>query len=187
MQQPSQPIPTLQDESGFETIFRQFFPGLCAYANRFTSDMDAAEEVVQTVFIHLWEKRTELNIQTSLKSYLFRAVHNRCLNLKRNDAVRVRHHQLHQDSREQSEFFDPAIVSDVQQRMYEAIGKLPPQRARIFRMSRFEALSYREIAEKLGLSVKTVEAQMGKALKQLRFWLQDLRVIWWLLLFYFFE
>ncbi len=187
MHNTSLPISDLRDDKSFEKLFRQYFPGLCAYAYKFTGDVDSAEEVVQNVFIQLWEKRTELNIQTSFKSYLFRAVHNRCLNLKRNEAVRVKHHQQHQDEREESEFFDPAIASDIKQRLYEAIGKLPPQRARIFRMSRFEALSYREIAEKLELSPKTVEAQMGKALKQLRLWLQDLRAIWWILIIYLLE
>ncbi|MEL7340933.1 MAG: RNA polymerase sigma-70 factor [Bacteroidota bacterium] len=187
MHNTSLPDINLRDDQSFEKLFRQYFAGLSAYAYKFTEDIDSAEEVVQNVFIQLWEKRSELNIQTSLKSYLFRAVHNRCLNLKRNEAVRVRHHQLHQEGRDDSEFHDPAIASDVSQRIYEAIGQLPPQRARIFRMSRFEALSYREIAEKLGLSPKTVEAQMGKALKQLRLWLQDLRAVWWILIIYFLE
>jgi RNA polymerase sigma-70 factor (family 1) len=175
-------IPDLRDDGAFEQAFRQYFPGLCAYAHRFVPDIETAEEVVQEVFTQLWEKRAGLELKSSLKSYLFRSVHNRCLNQIRNEKVRVHHHQTHQTERPDASFYDPAIVADVKHRVYEAIGRLPAQRGKIFRMSRFEALSYKEIAEKLELSPKTVEVQMGKALKQLRLWLQDVRV-WWLLIF----
>lgn len=181
----SQTLSDLRDEHSFEQAFRQFFPALCAYAHRFVPDIAAAEEVVQEVFAHLWEKREQVQVNTSLKSYLFRSVHNRCLNQLRNEKVRSLHHQAHQDERAESTFYDPAIEADVKTRVYEAIGRLPAQRGKIFRMSRFEALSYREIAEQLGLSPKTVEAQMSKALGQLREWLKDMRV-WWLIIFFWY-
>lgn len=180
-----QSLPDLQDDKVFEQAFRQYFPALSAYAHRYVPDLEAAEEVVQEVFTHLWEKRDQLSISSSLKSYLFRSVHNRCLNQLRNAKVRTLHHQAHEDQRAESTFYDPAIEADVKSRVYEAIGRLPTQRGKIFRMSRFDAMSYKEIAAELGLSPKTVEAQMGKALKQLRVWLQDIRSWWWVIFFWY--
>ena len=178
-------IPDLRDEKAFEKAFRQYFPALSAYAHRFVTDLDQAEGVVQEVFAQMWEKRGQLELNTSLKSYVYRSVHNRCLNQIRNEKVRALHHQGHGDQRETTAFFDPAILADVKQRVYEALGQLPEQRGKIFRMSRFDGMTYKEIAMELNLSPKTVEAQMGKALKQLRGWLEDVRMIWILIFFTF--
>ena len=169
--------PDLTQDSSFEAIFRTYFPGLRNYAMRFAKNGEEAEEIVQEVFVQLWEKRDSIQLNTSIKSYLFRAVHNRCLNQIRNEKIRARHHDHIGITQAHSEFSDAAIEQDIKQQIYEAIGQLPEQCGRIFKLSRFEGLSYKEIAARLDISPKTVEVQMGKALKRLRISLRHLLAI----------
>ncbi|GAO29816.1 RNA polymerase sigma-70 factor [Geofilum rubicundum] len=152
------------DQLAFEKLFKANYPRLVIYARRFLNDQDAAEDIVQAVFVKLWERRKELVIANPL-SYLMRSVHNRCLN-----ELKVSQHHVSIESalpfynEEEEAPADEALIQKVQ----NVIRQLPEQRQRIFRMSRFEGLKYREIAAVLGLSIKTVEAQMGKALQFLR-------------------
>lgn len=152
------------DKWAFEALFKANYAPLVVYARRFLNDQDAAEDVVQAVFVKLWERRAELKISNPV-AYLMRAVHNHCL----NEIKKSRHHlSLDSTLPFSNEVDEPppdeALIAKVQ----EVIHQLPEQRQRIFRMSRFEGLKYREIAAVLGLSIKTVEAQMGKALQFLR-------------------
>jgi RNA polymerase sigma-70 factor (ECF subfamily) len=137
--------------------------------------MDVAEEIVQEVFIKLWERREELEFNSSVKSYLFRAVHNTSLNYLRHLKVREEHRQYAEERHQllSMEYSDGLEEKELENRIWDAIGRLPEQCARIFQMSRFEGLKYREIADKLGISPKTVEVQMGKALRRLREDLKD--------------
>ena len=160
----------IADIAGFEQLFKSNYPNLCAYANLFVNDPDAAEDVVQEVFFKLWKNRAELEIQTNLKSYLFRAVRNGCMNLIEHIQVRDSYKILNEEDIKDAEsrYIDEAIVSELEQRIRETIDKLPTERRKIFIMSRFDGLKYREIADRLGISVKTVENQMYQALKFLR-------------------
>lgn len=160
----------IADIAGFEQLFKSNYPKLCAYANLFLNDPDAAEDVVQEVFFKLWKNREELEIQTTLKSYLFRAVRNGCMNLIEHIQVRDSYKILNEEDLKDAEsrYIDEAIVSELEQRIRESIEKLPTERRKIFIMSRFDGLKYREIADQLGISVKTVENQMYQALKYLR-------------------
>jgi RNA polymerase sigma-70 factor (ECF subfamily) len=112
----------------------------------------------------------ELQINTSVKSYLFSAVHNRCLKFieHRNVEQKYRSYYLQHESEIDSEPFDSANVAEMQQIINKTLDSLPERCGRIFRLNRFEGLKYHEIANKLSISVKTVEANMGKALKILR-------------------
>jgi RNA polymerase sigma-70 factor (ECF subfamily) len=143
---------------------------LCSYSLKFVGDPDVAEEIVQDLFYTLWEKRMELQINTSVKSYLFSAVHNRCLKFieHRNVEQKYRSYYLQHESEIDSEPFDSANVTEMQQIINKTLDSLPERCGRIFRLNRFEGLKYHEIANKLSISVKTVEANMGKALKILR-------------------
>lgn len=125
---------------------------------------------MQEVFFKLWKNRAELEIQTNLKSYLFRAVRNGCMNLIEHIQVRDSYKILNEEDIKDAEsrYIDEAIVSELEQRIRETIDKLPTERRKIFIMSRFDGLKYREIADRLGISVKTVENQMYQALKFLR-------------------
>lgn len=158
------------NERIFEEIFRKYYQSLCNYANSILKEMDEAEEVVQNLFLSIWEKRSDLEISVSLKSYLYRAVHNHCLN-------RIKHLKVREEYQQYAVNFYDASYESVSQtvmkneleiKIEEAIKKLPEQCRLIFRMSRFEELKYHEIAEQLELSPKTVENQIGKALKILR-------------------
>lgn len=172
------------DEQVFETIFRTYYERLCNYANTILNDMDEAEEMVQGAFLTVWEKHDTLEIHTSVKSYLYRAVHNSCLNRVKHykvrktygDAVKKQSEPLHDDASQD------LIGSELDAIVANAIDSLPDQCRLVFKLSRFENLTYAEIAEQLGISVKTVENHMVKALKVLREKLKDyLPVLIWLL------
>ncbi|RYU97174.1 RNA polymerase sigma-70 factor [Emticicia agri] len=158
------------NERIFETIFRKYYQSLCNYANSMLKEMDEAEEIVQNLFSGIWEKRAELEISISLKSYLYRAVHNHCLNRIKHLKIREEYQQYASNYHENSyESVGQSVMkNELERRIEEAIEKLPEQCRLIFRLSRFEELKYHEIAEKLGISPKTVENQIGKALKILR-------------------
>jgi RNA polymerase sigma-70 factor, ECF subfamily len=166
---------SLGNLQAFEKLFREYYQMLCSYSLKFVGDPDSAEEIVQDLFYTLWEKRMELKINTSVKSYLFSAVHNRCLKFIEHKAVeqKYRSYYLQHGSEIDSEPNDSADAGELQQIINRTLDSLPERCGRIFRLNRFEGLKYHEIAEKLSISVKTVEANMGKALRILRKNLKD--------------
>ena len=162
------------EKDALEDLFRLYYNSLCGYAFTFMKEQAASEEIVQDLFCKLWEKRAMLEV-TSLKSYLFRAVRNACMNQLKHIEVR----ELHkiETNVDDIDSVTPEILiesGEVEARIQKAITELPVERQKIFRMSRFEEMKYKEIAEELNLSVKTVENQMGKALKSLRIELADI-------------
>jgi RNA polymerase sigma-70 factor, ECF subfamily len=157
------------DRHAFERLFRKFYRPLTAYAFRFVRDLPTAENMVQDVFLKLWQYRSEITINTSLERYLFRSVRNHSLNQLDKAKVRSEYLRLHTMPDTENEdycAYYPEI--GLLNKIETAIGALPEKRQVIFRMAREEGLKYREIAEKLDLSIKTVETQMTMALKQLR-------------------
>lgn len=179
---PSTPYPPF-DRSQFEQLFRSHFNYLCNYALQYVDGMDTAQEICQKVFISLWENRANINPELSVKAYLFTAVRNRCLNYIR-DNKKYRSQVLDLDCGD----FDLAGEEDhfgeeeLQQRIDTALSELPEKCRLVFEMSRFQAMKYREIAEELGVSQKTVEAHMTKAMKHLRERLQDYFLLFLLLM-----
>ncbi|MBA4853310.1 RNA polymerase sigma-70 factor [Emticicia sp. BO119] len=163
------------NERIFEVVFRKYYQSLCNYANSMLKEMDEAEEIVQNLFSGIWEKRTELEISLSLKSYLYRAVHNHCLNRIKHLKIREEYQHYANTYYESSyESVSQSVMkNELERKIEEAIEKLPEQCRLIFRMSRLEELKYHEIAEQLGISPKTVENQVGKALKILRIELSE--------------
>lgn len=159
----------------FETMFKAWYNPLCNYAHGFLGSRDEAEETVQSVFIHLWEKRKEIDIESSLKSYLYRSVRNSCMNVLKHEKVKREHaaFALHNGGEISNNVAGDLMASELETRIANALLKLPEQCRLVFKMSRFEELKYAEIAEKLGVSIKTVENQMGKALRIMREQLQD--------------
>jgi RNA polymerase sigma-70 factor (ECF subfamily) len=149
-------------------MFKAYYGALVGYGKTIIKDADEAEDIVQQVFISVWEKRSALEIHTSFRAMLYKAVYNSCLNRIKHDGIKrsyVREIKLTSSSSFSREDIQ---YKELQKKINDAIDQLPEQCAKIFKMSRFEYLKYQEIADKLGLSIKTVENQMGKALKLLR-------------------
>lgn len=163
------------DELVYQGLFKSHYAELVLYAMRFVQDLDNAEEIVQDIFFNLWENRKNTTIKLSLKSYLYRAVKNTCLNLLKHQKVEERYREYFSRELQHDELNADnwMVETELSDKITAAIEKLPPERKKVFVLSRFEELKYREIAEKLNLSIKTVENQMGKALKFLREELKD--------------
>ncbi len=154
----------------YEALFRSSYVSLVKYAMTLIKDHDTAEEIVQDLFFKLWQDKEKIKIESSLNGYLFRSVHNRCLHYIEHLKVVERHaREMVTAKNEDSE--SPADVlhyKELQAKIARILEKLPERCGKIFCMSRFEGLKYSEIAEKLSVSVKTVEANMGRALKEFR-------------------
>jgi RNA polymerase sigma-70 factor (ECF subfamily) len=163
------------DKHAVEVIFKAYYRPLCGYANKILTDIDVAEEIVQEMFFQLWQKREDLPVIVSLKSYLYRSVHNACLNDIKHKKVEQKHsdHVHYVQENNVEDFVDLAETTELQEKIRIAIDKLPTERKKIFIMIRYEELKYSEVAEKLGISIKTVENQMGSALKLMRQELKD--------------
>jgi RNA polymerase sigma-70 factor (ECF subfamily) len=153
------------DKKAFESLFKEHYLHLVAFANTFLHDMNNAENIVQNIFVKLWEKRKKYKI-SSIKGYLMVAVRNSC----HNEIKRLQHEQNFMLSMKKTDAFEIVNYSDsrVMEKIENIINQLPEQRKRIFKLNRLEGLKYREIAARLNISPKTVEIQMGKALKFLR-------------------
>ena len=158
------------DVGQFESLFRSSYVSLVKYAKTIVKDHDTAEEIVQDLFFRLWKDRGKLLIKSSLNGYLFRAVHNRCLHhISHNKVVeKYAHEVVMLSSGTGDDTADLVNYNDLQAKIARILERLPERCGRIFCMNRFEGLKYSEIAEKLSVSVKTVEANMGRALKEFR-------------------
>jgi len=158
------------DKGQFESLFRSSYVSLVRYAKTIIRDHDTAEEIVQDLFVKLWQERQKLKIESSLNGYLFRAVHNRCLHWLDHARV-VEKHTREMADRETEKTESPVEIiqyNELQLKIAKVIETLPERCRQIFCMNRFEGFKYAEIAEKLSVSVKTVEANMGRALKEFR-------------------
>lgn len=162
------------DEEAYASLFRQFYVQLCRFSLKYVRAEAVSEEIVQEVFISLWEKRESLNIHSSLKAYLFQAVKNSSINYLNSQFAKQ---DFQRDYFDHSELpvnntQETLIYDELQKVVQQAIDYLPPKCRTIYALSRNTGMSYKEIADELGVSIKTVEAQMGIALKKLRTYLQ---------------
>jgi RNA polymerase sigma-70 factor (ECF subfamily) len=158
----------------FERVFKQHFKSLHAYACTIVRDDVMAEELVQNVFCRLWEKTEQISIRESLSGYLYRSVYHESLNYLKHLKVREAY-QAYAVYQMENSYHTPDHLEfrQLEERLDIALRELPEKCRTIFQMSRFEQLKYQEIAERLQLPVKTIENQMGKALKLLRTKLAD--------------
>jgi RNA polymerase sigma-70 factor (ECF subfamily) len=161
--------------TAFEMLFRTYYQSLCNYAYSFLRDKEEAEEVVQSTFLLVWEKRGSLAIHTSVRPYLYAMVRNACLNVIKHDKIKQRHagEELALAERSHDSVAHAVASNELENRIRLAIEDLPEQCRMVFKLSRFEELKYAEIANQLNISVKTVENHMGKALKIMREKLRD--------------
>ena len=164
------------DEHAFEELFYRYYPRLFAFALEFVNSRDLAKDMVQDVFIKFWEKR-DLFREDSLSGFLFTMVRNQCLNYLRhqkmveNKKIELKYaawtEELYRIDfiRDQPYTY---IEKELNDKLDHAVKKLPPKCRKVFMMSRIEGLRNREIAEKLGFSVKNVEKHLSRALKHFR-------------------
>lgn len=154
----------------FDQLFADYYVNLCRFAYTYLRDDDTSEEIVQEVFIALWEQRETLDINTSLRSFLYTSVKNRSLNYIRNSKTRNYHENefaMEQHSKV-SHIINFCEREELNYLIDQAIKELPVQCRTIFELSRHQNLTYCEIAQQMDISAKTVENQMGIALKRLR-------------------
>ena len=158
------------DVRQFESLFRSSYVSLVRYARTLIRDHDSAEEIVQDLFFTIWKDRERIVIESSLNGYMFRAVHNRCLHQIEHLKV-IEKYAQEMSLRITENPDNPSDIlsyKELQGRIATILEKLPERCGKIFCMNRFEGLKYTEIAKKLSVSVKTVEANMGRALKEFR-------------------
>jgi RNA polymerase sigma-70 factor (ECF subfamily) len=165
----------IEDENVFNHMFVNYYKPLCNYAYRYVNDMEAAREITQGVFVKFWEKASFNEAPFVLKSYLYASVRNACIDY-------LKHNRLHQEYRSKilleyadtyDDHFEQIVAKELSNRIEEAVSMLPPQCQKIFRLSRFEYLKNKEIADELNISLKAVEAQISKALHFLKEQLSD--------------
>lgn len=163
------------DETAFEKIFKENFKSLYGYAIGLVKNESAAEEIVQNVFFKIWKKKEQIPPSGLLKAYLYRSVHNESLNLIKHHRVRSSYqmHAIRSGEGEAENASAKVSMAELQRHLAEAMNSLPEQCRTIFQMSRFEEKKCKEIAAELQIAPKTVENQLGKALKILRIKLKD--------------
>ncbi|WP_143307650.1 RNA polymerase sigma-70 factor [Chitinophaga vietnamensis] len=152
----------------FTYVYERHFRELAITAWRYVKDAGIAQELVQEVFIRIWEQPSLLNENGALRAYLYRAVINHCLNYLKKEKNIAKHHSAIAETLSDSYLHHLQEEQELKVMIYQEIEKLPPQCRKVFKMSRFDGLRYREIAEQLGISEKTVENHIINALKILR-------------------
>ena len=167
----------------FNTLYAQFFAPLCVFASRYISDHNIIEDCVQDVFLKIWKDKENINITTSIRSYLLTATKNNCLNLIEKKKTEQTYEQYILNTYDEYSSSDLYSVEEIERLITQAINKLPEKYRTVFQMSRFENLTYKEIAVKQNISIKTVEAYMHKSLIILQIALKDYLPIIGLLLF----
>jgi RNA polymerase sigma-70 factor (ECF subfamily) len=163
------------DEQAFKELFFEFYPSLCVYAGRFISPPETCEDIVQDTFYDIWKNRKKIKIHSSFKSLLIVSVKNNCLDHIRKQTIRQKYEEkistepsFTEDSPE-----DIYTVSEIEKILYSALNNLPENIKKAFELSRFENMTYQQIAAEMDISVKTVEAYISKVLNILRTELKD--------------
>jgi RNA polymerase sigma-70 factor (ECF subfamily) len=164
------------DIGEFERLFAKYFAPLCVQANKILKDMDAAEDIVQDFFYNFWKNRETFKPKLNLNAYLYHSIHNNALHY-------LQHLRIRNDYAEQVEMENKdGILGETDQKLElrelnkiisATLHQMPERCSSVFRMNRFEGKKYREIAEIMSISIKTVEADMGKALQFFRKSLKD--------------
>lgn len=158
------------DKEVFSYLFRRYYKDLVLFGGTILPDQESCEDIVQSVFLKLWKEHATIEINSSLKSYLLKAVRNGCLDQIRHSHV-MREHESYVLEYKIAENLDTEkyiLYSDLNTHLQQALRQLPEPYREAFELNRLEGMKYREIAEKLNVSERTVEVRIGKALELLR-------------------
>jgi RNA polymerase sigma-70 factor (ECF subfamily) len=152
----------------YESLFSEYYESLVRFSEKYLFDQHASEDLVQELFIHIWEQALRIEINTSIKAYFYQAIRNRCLNYLKSLKVKDKRNLLYIEALiygdDDTELFDPEIIDKIK----AAIDELPPQMSRVFRLKLLEGLKQDEIAEELGISVNSVKTHLKRARVKLR-------------------
>lgn len=157
-------------QAAFEQLFNEYYEELCHYALRFIHDNLDAEEVVQNSFVKLWDRRAKAGEIKSIKAYLYRTVHNACLNFIEHQKVKQQYVSETENSLRNIELqaFEETYNLDLGPEMTKAIESLPPKNQEVFKLRYFDGLRHKEIAQQLNISERTVETHIAKSMRILR-------------------
>ena len=169
-----------RDKIVFDYIFNYYYSSLCAFSMQYLNDRNAGEDLVQDFFVSLWIEAPHLQIRSSLKSYLFAGVKNRCLDFQKHQKVteKYRSYILFSAESDDNTTDNYFAESELRQAVQKSMGKLSPRCREIFELSRLNGLSNQEISDHLGISKRTVELQISNSLKVLRKALIDYLPLW---------
>lgn len=165
------------DQDVFRILYSEFYIGLCIHARRFLGNKESAEEMVQEVFLRLWERHEYIDIHETIGAYLFQSVRNACLNhLKHLQVVQKFEQEITENLKDAEDYYTLTqengqsiyLAHELENHIYKAIDELPEQCRNIFKMSRFDGLKNQEIANKKGVTINTVQKQISIALEKLR-------------------
>ncbi|MDR3267494.1 MAG: RNA polymerase sigma-70 factor [Tannerella sp.] len=165
------------DAGEFERMFHLYYKRLCIYAETITGNSLEAEEIVCNMFVRLWEKRAQLNIRTSVESYIVSSVHHDSLNYLKHVKVEEKYWEAAQYQLQHADLLSPEsyetpltaiLTKELSDHIEKAIQTLPPQCREIFILHKMDGLSYEEVARKLGVSINTVRTQITRAMKKMR-------------------
>lgn len=152
----------------YESLFADYYESLVHFAEKYVFDQHTSEDIVQELFIHVWEEASRMEIKTSMKAYFFQAIRNRCLNHLKSLKVKDKRNLLYIEALlygdDDAELYDPEIIEKIK----FAIDELPPQMARVFRLKLLEGLKQDEIAVELDISVNSVKTHLKRARVKLR-------------------
>ena len=170
----------------FAELFNRYKKKLYYFALSYLDDTSEAEEVVQAVFVKLWENRSTLNETLSVKSYIYKSTVNACYNTLKKKVVRNRYYENELISLDENvdKSHDEIFYKDLKRQIDKILTTLPPRQQEIFTLSRFEGLSHADIATKLNVSVRTVENQIYRALKIIKDNLKFEHFFWFCFLFF---
>lgn len=161
------------EEKAFDFIFRKFYKALCAQANLYVHDLDLAQSLVQECFLKLWENRAQSTQINHLSAYLSFMVRNRCIDCLRKNKNKKHSVELTEEAGLAEASDSPVLSHEFEEQLVEALGSLPERCREAFEYSRFEGMTYPEIAKQMNISVKAVEALMSRSLKILRVELKE--------------
>lgn len=157
-----------RDTTAFDILFRKYYTSLCRFSYTICLSQTDAEESVQDMFVNLWEKAPTVNIDTSLKAYLYRSARNYTLNILKKQQTEQHHLSQYADIEESNEISEKTPDTEIGRLIQAGVNTLPDRCREIFVLCKQEGLTYEEIAEYLNISKKTIDNQMGIALRKLR-------------------